>query len=810
MTITHLWRHWLNRLLAPDRLVRNNYKAFRNVLREDGVALEILADLETHLYGHNPADHARVGFLCEQLIAAIGAMARHLQAMNPGAYQPLTKQHHQLAASVRNALVREPGDTQPPYIIDLEQAADSPELAGGKAANLSATGRAGIPIPKGFVITANAYHRFIRDNNLQKEFSERFRLVHADDNNTIIRITGELQELILAAEIPEEIAGQIIQAAGKLGHAPLLAVRSSALAEDGRVSFAGQYASELEVPVTEMLAAYKRVIAGKFCPRAVTYRIRHGLSDTDTAMAVLVVPMIEPRASGVVYTRDPATSAANETIGVYAVAGLAEGLVDGSRIPEKYYLSRHPAIASLSSNFTDNNTLLSEKELLQLGTWGMMLEHHFGCPQDIEWVQSDTAMIVLQCRRLQQKKDPPPAIVQPADLDSILYSDLHCAAAGMACGPVFHAPTGKAFRDIPNGAVVVTPTLRPALSQFLDRVAGVIAASGSRASHFASVARERNIPVLVGEGIELTERQVVTVDAASGRVFRGCVNALLQTGKNRGNIDFPKNKYTDLAIHTVHLNLTDPDSETFTPEHCRSMHDVVRYCHEKCVIEMFTLVGRKGRGLGKAQKLSTDLPLVMYVLDLDKQAGSRATENIRVEQISSLPMQACWQGMSDPKIVWDKRQQHVDWQEFDQHSGGIFALDSQLLASYAVVSREYLHLNIRFGYHFSIVDALCSEQTGTNYINFRFKGGGAAVIQQGYRLTFIDRVLTCFGFQTTLRGEMLDASLARASAAETGLALQRLGMLLAATRMMDMRLTNRQQALDEADKFIVLTGDNPS
>jgi pyruvate,water dikinase len=122
------------------------------------------------------------------------------------------------------------------------------------------------------------------------------------------------------------------------------------------------------------------------------------------------------------------------------------------------------------------------------------------------------------------------------------------------------------------------------------------------------------------------------------------------------------------------------------------------------------------------------------------------------------------------------------------------------------VSREYLHLNVRFGYHFSIVDALCGETAGTNYINFRFKGGGAAASQQGYRLTFIKEVLGGFGFQTAIRGDMLDASLARTSAAETGLALRRLGMLLAATRMMDMRLTSEQQALDEAKRFIELAG----
>ena len=167
-------------------------------------------------------------------------------------------------------------------------------------------------------------------------------------------------------------------------------------------------------------------------------------------------------------------------------------------------------------------------------------------------------------------------------------------------------------------------------------------------------------------------------------------------------------------------------------------------------------------------------------------------------------MQAFLAGDVRSENSWDTSQHHVDWEDFDQVSGGIFSLDSRLLASYAIVSREYLHLNIRFGYHFSIVDAICGEQSGTNYVNFRFKGGGAAHQQKIFRLQFIDQVLTFFGFETSRRGDMLDASFARAPLAETELALTRLGMLLAATRLMDVRLTSKQHAAEEAEKFILL------
>jgi pyruvate,water dikinase len=791
----------LKRVFTPAALLHDTYQAFRTILQLDNQALDLLVELESHLLGQDPADPLLIRKLSDRISTIVGSMAVQLSAMNPS-YRSVLHEHARLSGEIRKILTSDAHSSAPPYVLPLELAADNPLLAGGKASNLSSAGRAGVVIPRGFVITANAFHHFICENHLKEELSRRFRQVRTSDHQTIIRITGELQEMILGSEIPNDIVEQIHIALQSLGPIDTLAVRSSALAEDGKISFAGQYASELEVRPEEIVTAYKRVLAGKYCPRAITYRIRHGLSDEDTTMAALVVPMISPRASGVLYTRDPANHKADEYLGIYAVEGLAEGLVDGSRTPEKYHLSRQ--VVDVPS-FPTNN-LLTIPEIKQLKEWGLLLEEYFGYPQDIEWALDQTGLTVLQSRPLLQKNDPPPTPVRADDFENLVYSNLHCAAPGISCGPVFYAHTGRDFHHIPPGSVVLTPTLRPSLSQFLDRIVGVIAENGSRASHFSSVARERGIPVLVGKTTDLKTAQVITVDAASGRIFNGCVNAVLQTGKLNVNTDFPREKYTELVARTIHLGLTDPESKTFIPEHFRSLHDIVRFCHEKSVREMFSLVGKKGRGLGTARKLATDLPLVMYVLDLDYIGKSSSRDTIGLEELSSVPMQALWLGMADPRIYWDTNQHHVDWEEFDQISGGIFSRDSQILASYALTASEYLHLNIRFGYHFSMVDSICGEQASTNYINFRFKGGGAAHQQQLFRLEFIDQVLTAFGFETSGKGDMIDATFSRFSHAQTRQALTRLGLLLAETRMMDMRMTGSKHAAEEAKKFIALAG----
>lgn len=808
MIASRLLRHWFTRLVAPDTAIREKYGQFKRLLRADAEALDLIADLDSHLYGHDPADMARIRFLSARLIRMVRDMVSSLTAMNPTVYHDLASRLDALAADIALRTTRVALDQSPPYLMSLDDACAHPDKVGGKAANLSLARQAGAPTPPGFVITAAAFARFMRDNGLESEVERRFRSVCLSDYNSIIRATGDMQELILSGEVPTDIAAEIVAATGQLApDGASLAVRSSALAEDGTISFAGQYASELGVRPVDVLAAYKRVLAGKYCPRAVAYRIRHGLSDNDTAMAVLVLPLVPATSAGVVYTRDPACpTVGGEAMGVYVVNGLAAGLVDGTATPEKVYLTRDPSPALLPGCACSGGVSLDEPMLRELGQWCMRLETLFGLPQDVEWVRGQAGLFILQTRRLQQDQEKGAFSEQDAGEGEVRIAGLECASPGAACGPVHHAQTGSAFRNIPPGSVVITPTLRPALSQFLDRIAAVIAGSGSRASHLASVARERGVPVLVGDhGGQLEDGELVTVDAAAGRVFSGCLPGLMvQDLKAHEHRVLLRAEYEDLAKLIVRLELTDPDSQNFSPEGCRSLHDVVRFCHEKSVGEMFSLVGRGGRGLGRSRKLQTGLPLVMYVLDLGGGLSEKAGSSGDVEpaHVVGAPLRELWTGLSDPRISWDQGQMHVDWEAFDRISGGLFPMDSRILASYAIIAADYMHLNIRFGYHFSIVDSVCGESAGANYIKFRFKGGGASLEKQNYRLMFVDTVLSGLGFDNTIKGDMLDASHARMPAEDTARALRFLGQVLAITRLMDMRLGSPEQAEAEARAFI--------
>jgi pyruvate,water dikinase len=335
----------------------------------------------------------------------------------------------------------------------------------------------------------------------------------------------------------------------------------------------------------------------------------------------------------------------------------------------------------------------------------------------------------------------------------------------------------------------------------VDRLAAVVAVSGSRAGHFASVAREFGLPVITGalDAFEtLPEGLEVTVDADGGCVYPGRLAALLArpAAPRRAAGSPVAERLARLVPLVAGLSLTDPSSPDFTPSKVRSLHDIVRFAHEKAVTEMFSLVGESGRGLASAKRLRSHLPLAMYILDLGGGVfeSSAADKELRPDQIKCAPLWALWSGLAAEDAPWPAGPPITDDTALDRTSAGIFLNDSKHLASYAVISDTYAHLMLRFGYHFTVVDALCGPQEDQNYVNFRFKGGGAGFDQRTLRLSCVRRVLTHFGFVVRAAGDLLDASLTRIPEQTAQKRLAMLGCLLAATRMLDMRLATDAEA----------------
>jgi pyruvate,water dikinase len=183
--------------------------------------------------------------------------------------------------------------------------------------------------------------------------------------------------------------------------------------------------------------------------------------------------------------------------------------------------------------------------------------------------------------------------------------------------------------------------------------------------------------------------------------------------------------------------------------------------------------------------------------------GSAEKEEVNIEDTTSVPMRAIFKGLTHPDIHWGQFT-HFDWAEFDRivMAGGIISPESPMFASYAIVAKDYLNINLRFGYHFVIVDTICSDQAEENYAMIRFAGGGADFYQRSLRARFLKSVLERLGFEVDQKSDLVDGELKEEDKRALEQKLDMLGRLMGATRLMDMYLKDESMVETYVEEFM--------
>jgi pyruvate, water dikinase len=833
-------KSWMERTLTPDQVVQRRFALFQALLHNDRACLRLITKLEEICHRPIPTDWSRIALLVRSLSITMTRMVHCLQEMQPGAYAGLMESQARIFDQLREMLPRPAVEADPPYALPLEKGGEHPELLGGKASGLVRILReTKIPVQPGVVVTTSAFNAYLRDNRLGSVIAGSLRTLNLRSPVRLQAVADRLQTAIMSGTVPGDVRASLLAAMEQVAgtnRSTRWAVRSSAHAEDGGgVSFAGQYTTVQNVGREDIFSAYKTVLASKYSTQALTYRLHYGLEDNQVPMAVLIQPMIESHTSGVMYTLDPLDFCRGGCLVITATRGLGTHLVAGSTVPDivlvsrqnpEHFLAKQPAgkhtpNQSPESRRDHQNLLcLDDASAITLARWGLALEALAGTPQDVEWTQDrEGNLFVLQSRpirvpeaetaeapALEPSRDTPP----PADHADAILDVGTPASVGIATGRVHHLAGETELDRVPAEVILVTQGIPPSLVRLAHKVRAVLAKHGSKASHFASVAREFGLPLVVGLGDladTLQQGQTVTVDAYRGVVYDGPVQALItwqERQRARPPIPFQK-KIAPLMELISPLTLTDPASAGFVPGNCRTCNDLVRFVHEKGTQEMFSLVDAKGGGLRRARPLQTDIPIVMQVLDLGHglTAAAGKHERVRPEHFQSAPMQAVWAGLSDRDITWSEGLLHMDWERFDRISGGIFNPKSAAqLASYALLAENYAHLLLRFGYHFAVIDGLSGQRSDENYIQFRFKGGGGIPEKRYWRLAMINKVLTHFGFLVKIQEDMLEAKCKRLDYEANQLRLRVLGYLLGYTPLLDMALESEGDALQVADRLL--------
>src|SRR3989344_2857713 len=229
-------------------------------------------------------------------------------------------------------------------------------IAGGKGASLGEMTQAGIPVPPGFVVLSRAFQHFLEKTDLNIEIDAILKTVHADAMHTVENASEKIRELILAKEIPEDIAKEVEENFKNL-RAEFVAVRSSATAEDSAsAAWAGQLDTFLNTTHITLLENVRHCWASLFTPRAIFYRFEmFGKASPQTdadgtqtyaesgkiSVAVVVQKMINSESSGVAFSVHPVTEDRNQMI-IEAAFGLGEAVVSGHITPDSYVVTKEP------------------------------------------------------------------------------------------------------------------------------------------------------------------------------------------------------------------------------------------------------------------------------------------------------------------------------------------------------------------------------------------------------------------------------------------------------------------------------------
>ncbi len=796
------------------------FSGFRDVLSRNNRALEIITGMGETLGGDYLFDAQYVKHSHDRLSAAVHDSLTSFDLLTGQRYPELHAALRHIDEQITHAI----DDTTPvaaALVLPYEKiTGDMVKAVGGKNNNLAEIKNGlRVNVPDAFAVTTRACEAFLQVNRI---FEGSSLQSGSPVSGAALR---EARERILAGALPPELSREIEAAVREIGSRCgadcRLAVRSSAGEEDGDFSFAGQFETVLNVPLdTDAVEkAYRQVIASLFSEKAVLYQSRLGYELRDMKMAVACVVMVDAAASGVLYSSDPQGDGSAMIIN--AAWGLGASVVEGRTDADYFRVNKTAPGAIVETRIGAKNSMLtalkqggiaqsatpevkkkrasiSPEQVAELTWLGVLLEGHFKRPQDIEWaINGQGKIFILQSRPLRLQQEPTKGAVPAAsapDACVITKRQGLVVQKGASAGQVFIVRNDGDLDAIPRGAILVARHDSSSFVRAMTKVSAIITEVGTPTSHMATLCREFRIPTVVNvarathmlkQGQEIT----VWVQGEGATFYDGVVPGIVEAGARdaahmEALIEFRKKRY--LLRYIAPLNLVDPLRDAFTPQACKTLHDLLRFMHEKSVAELIESAGKVRNG---AIKLELPVPAAITLIDIG--GGLHNPEGLKQVgpgQIASLPLRAIVAGMTRPGI-W--RSDTVQLSLKDLMAGMLRVPDlasaggDRVEQSLAIISLEYANISLKFGYHFIVLDCYCSENTRNNHIYFRFAGGAADMSKRSRRVQLIASILGEYGFNIETKGDYIVARLANIGQADAEGVLDQLGRLFSYTRQID-------------------------
>jgi len=433
-----------------------------------------------------------------------------------------------------------------PEILTLEEIKkeDIPSV-GGKGASLGEMYGIGLPVPRAFVVTAQAFRKFLGETGIEERLFAGLANLNVEDNAALEEASRKARELVLSVGIPQHLQKKIREAYGELGSELVVAVRSSATAEDlPDASFAGQQETYLNIQGNgDLIHSVQRCWASLYGARAIYYRAKQGFDDRSVNIAVVVQELVEAKKAGVMFTSHPVTG---EPLTIIEGSwGLGEAVVSGSVSPDKYVFDLRSGqvidrliSAKLEMVVPDGKKgtktievpgdmqkapVLTDAEVKELARFGAIAEGHYGVPQDLEWAITGKDFHILQSRPITTIRAPVQGKPAAAAAGKVLVEG-QGASPGIGSGHVAIIRDIKDVGSVKEGDILVAKMTNPDMVPAMRKVAAIVTDEGGMTCHAAIVSRELGTPAVVGTKKAtsvLRPGQVVTVDGEKGLVYEG-------------------------------------------------------------------------------------------------------------------------------------------------------------------------------------------------------------------------------------------------------------------------------------------------